>query len=56
MQGLFDAWKFMYSSCTKTRSVTVNHIKLLRSVKANYCVFSQVCTNTMGSVYFPGDG
>ena len=56
MQGLSDARKFMYSSFTKTCAFTVNHIKLLRSVKANYCVFSQVCTNTMGSIYFPGDG
>ena len=55
MQEFSDAWNFMYSSCTKTRAVTVNHIKFLCSVKANYCGFSQVCTNTMGSVYFPGD-
>ena len=38
-----------------TGTVTVDDIKLLRSVKANSSVFSQVCANAIGSVYFRGD-
>ena len=35
---------------TKTHVVTVNHLKLIRSVKPNCCGFSQLCTNTIGSI------
>ena len=38
---------------TKTSAVTVNHIQLLRWVKPNSCGLSQLCTNTIASVYFP---
>ena len=38
-----------------TGAVTVNHLKLLHSVKLNSCGFSQLCTNTIGSIYFRGD-
>ena len=37
---------------TARGAVTVNDLKLLRSVKPNYCGFSQLCTNTIGFVYF----
>ena len=37
---------------TKTSAVTVNHLQLLRSVKPNSCGLSQLCTNTIASVYF----
>ena len=35
---------------TKTGAVTVYHLKLLHSVKANSCGFSQPFTNTVQSV------
>ena len=38
---------------TKTSAVTLNHVELLHSVKPNSCGFSQLCTNTIVSVYFP---
>ena len=40
---------------TTTGAVTVDHLKLLRSVKANSSVFSQLCANAIGSVYFRGE-
>ena len=40
---------------TATGAVTVNHLKLLRSVKPNSCGFSELCTNRIGSVYFRGN-
>ena len=38
---------------TKAAPVTVNHLKLLYSVKGNYYGFSQLFTNTIGSTHFP---
>ena len=38
---------------TKTAFVNVYHLKLLHSVNGNYCGFSQLFTNTIGSIYFP---
>ena len=38
---------------TITADVSVNHVELLRSVKPNSCGLSQLCTNTIASVYFP---
>ena len=40
---------------TATGAVTVDHLKLLHSVKANSSVFSQLCANAIGSVYFRGE-
>ena len=40
---------------TTTSAVTVNHLKLIHSVKANSCGLSQLCTNTIISIYFRGD-
>ena len=37
---------------TETRAITVNHLKLIHSVKPNCCGFSQLCTNTIGSINF----
>ena len=37
---------------TTTSVVTVNDLKLINSVKANSCGLSQVCTNTIISIYF----
>ena len=34
---------------------TVNHLKLIHSIKPNCCGFSQLCTNTIGSINFRGD-
>ena len=38
---------------TATADVTVNHIELLHSVKLNSCGLSQLCKNTIPSIYFP---
>ena len=40
---------------TATGAVTVNQVKLLHSFKPNYCGLSQLCTNTICSIYFQGD-
>ena len=51
MQVLSHAWE-VHVQLTKTAAVTVNHIEFLRSVKPKSCAFSQLCTNTIASVYF----
>ena len=38
-----------------TGAVTVDHLKLLHSVKVNSSLFSQLCANAIASVYFWGD-
>ena len=38
-----------------TGAFSVDDLKLLHSLKANSCVFSQLCANAIGSVYFLGD-
>ena len=40
---------------TSTSAVTVNDLKCINSVKANSCGLSQLCTNTIISIYFLGD-
>ena len=48
-------WLEVHVQLTITGPVTfVNNLKLVNSVKANSCGFSQMCTKTIASIYFRG--
>ena len=46
-------WSFqVHVQLSTTGAVSVDDLKLLHSLKANSCVFWQLCPNAIGSVYF----